>query len=256
IPEEQVSFSYDFLHSIFALKEWSHGFFYTPKEAAPLSIRPGTAMYLLDARLDPHLPKAPGRDGARLVVFFPEDAPDVGQKEPTDVYRKVLLFVCNSPSSLDRNPRLFQFMGVYDQQRWSDIVDYNTALKQVPQYVKEFWAEQLSAVGRPEWVTKALRHHFFAQPSYAGHIYQEPEDRPKFLAALEKYGATLQEWEKETDVKMNYLGKDNILKAFETEDANDPPGLRFWWEYLTCVGWDEDLYSLLVELQKKSTHLR
>jgi len=29
-------------------------------------------------------------------------------------------------------------------------------------------------------------------------------------------------------------------------DADSPPGLRLWWEYLECVDWDARFYDTLV----------
>ena len=34
-------------------------------------------------------------------------------------------------------------------------------------------------------------------------------------------------------------------------DADDPPALRLWWEYLECVDWRKDFYDLLVTLQSR-----
>jgi hypothetical protein len=36
------------------------------------------------------------------------------------------------------------------------------------------------------------------------------------------------------------------------EDANDPPGLRLWWEYLHCDGWDLGFYNMLLKLKRRT----
>lgn len=35
-------------------------------------------------------------------------------------------------------------------------------------------------------------------------------------------------------------------------DAADPPGLRLWWEYLQCVGFDQAFYKTIAQLQLKA----
>jgi len=39
-------------------------------------------------------------------------------------------------------------------------------------------------------------------------------------------------------------------------DAADPPGLRLWWEYLECVGFDSAFYNTIAKLQLKNRRLK
>jgi hypothetical protein len=64
---------------------------------------------------------------------------------------------------------------------------------------------------------------------------------------VDLYIRKLQSWEKDARMKVGLLKKENILEAFENEDAADPPGLRLYWEYLECVGWDKVFYNKMVQ---------
>jgi hypothetical protein len=43
-----------------------------------------------------------------------------------------------------------------------------------------------------------------------------------------------------------------MLIILNKADADEVPGLRLWWEYLECVGWDADFYNMLVKQQDKT----
>lgn len=40
----------------------------------------------------------------------------------------------------------------------------------VPHAVKQYWAEELSSPSRADWITEALKKHFFPMPEYDGAI--------------------------------------------------------------------------------------
>ena len=41
------------------------------------------------------------------------------------------------------------------------------------------------------------------------------------------------------------------LIVFYKADADEEPGLRFFWEYLECVDWDAGFYAALVKHKNK-----
>ncbi|OCL14207.1 hypothetical protein AOQ84DRAFT_394606 [Glonium stellatum] len=258
-----VTFTWDFLRSAFGGSQWSPGLYYIPPSHGPC-ILPGRTYYALDATYEPYLPEQPGAHGAKLTAFFNINPGDVDGDDAGAAYSDVPLFICASPYSTEKNTRKYTYFGTYSQTRWSDKLDYDHMVEVVPNKVKMYWAEHLSETGRPEWVTEALKKHFWPKPEYAGATFgngvstgsvpNEDDERSKVLEDVEAYVNELKSWEKESSMKAKLLKKENILKAFEREDIADPPGLRLWWEYLQCVGWDDKFYTMLANMQRDSPH--
>lgn len=68
----------------------------------------------------------------------------------------------------------------------------------------------------------------------------------KVLRALKNHALDLVDWHREARLKVSFLNEEAIRQSFENEDSAGEPGLRLWWEYLTCVGFDARLYDFLV----------
>lgn len=274
IPErgKMVTFTYDFLQNMFDGIAWSPGLKYINS--------PGTCLlanrtyYMMDPTHEPYLPKAPGEHGAKLTAFFntpPED--EFGNlPKGTNSYTNVPMFI---QVSKDR----YAYFGNYTQSRWSDKLDNETMMK-VPTSVKEHIAKDLAATPREPWVTQEIKKHFFPKPEYSGALPNLSSDdatsntvddetlSKKIASDIQDYIDELAEWEGEANMKTAMIKADSILNAFDAvshlfdrwyydtnslqADADSPPGLRLWWEYLECVDFRLDFYNMLVGLQARS----
>lgn len=97
----------------------------------------------------------------------------------------------------------------------------------VPQSVKDFWATELTSPVRQDWVTDALKNHFFKKPEYTGRIYPAEPDastetteeevklNDKMARDVRAYVEELREWEREARMKTNLVKKQFVLDAFE-----------------------------------------
>ncbi|KAF2271502.1 uncharacterized protein EI97DRAFT_497216 [Westerdykella ornata] len=254
------SFSLQFLEDTFGGKDWSPGLRIMPPGTG-ICILPTRSYYLLNADFEPYLPREPGHHGAKLTAFFNEHPATIYGEEANISLDNVPLFVCSTPWAQGNNRRYIYF-GNYSQTRWSDKLDYDRMQEYVPLHVKEFWAEELSAQGKDEWVRKALMKHFFPMPEYEGTtFYGQPEGsgangeeekvKEKVYRDVKEHVKVLKDWEKDAMLKTRLIKKDFIMKAFERADADEPPALRLWWEYLQCVKYDRKFYDLLVQLQSR-----
>lgn len=107
--------------------------------------------------------------------------------------------------------------------------------------------------------------HFWPPPTYTGPLpipdtattatpatakkskHDDEDARERRLArALKNHALDLVDWRKEAALKVAFLNAEALLQSFENEDSAAEPGLRLWWEYLTCVGFDTGLYEFLV----------
>jgi hypothetical protein len=226
---EMVTFSADFLRNTFGGTVWSSGLNYIVPLKGPAGetpcILPNRTYYTLDYQFEPYLPKQPGDHGAKLTPFFnqnPEEAHPL-QDQDGNSFKDVPMFVM-TPDSASRNR--YVYFGNYSQTRWSDKLDYDRMVEHVPHNVKEYWADELSAVGRPEWLTEQLKKHFFPKPEYDGPMFggsAEGSVAADEMAELEKeveqgvkyYVQELKTWEKESTAKVKFIKKDLILQAFE-----------------------------------------
>ncbi|KAI9710097.1 MAG: hypothetical protein M1820_002899 [Bogoriella megaspora] len=238
------SFSFDFLRQVLGGEEHSPGLYY-----AKGSILPSNTWFALDARFEPYLPDSPGKNGAKLTAFFNENLENSEEDAPS--YINVPVFICNTKWLNSAKEHRFVYYGTYSQTRWSDKLDFDRVVEAVPHDVKMYWAEQLSAVGRPRWVTDALIKHFWPQPTYEGALPEEDDDLSKsVIRDATDYLRELMDWQKDAKMKVSLLKKENILSAFEAADANEEPGLRLWLEYLQCDNWDHNLYDGLAKRKR------
>ncbi|KAF2469657.1 uncharacterized protein BDR25DRAFT_228164 [Lindgomyces ingoldianus] len=260
-PAEMISFTPDFLRNTFGGETWSPGLIYI-RPSSSTCILKNRAYYLLDATYEKYLPKEPGTHGAKMTPFFNVNPEEVFSEETECSFENVPLFICTSSWAIG-DKRRYVYFGNYSQTRWSDKLDYDRMKDDVSDSVKTYWAEELSAVGRAEWVTKALMKHFFPKPEYEGAMFRiectddgmsvdEEKELQKVMRDVKDYVMELSEWEKEARMKVSMIKKEFILQAFERADADDPPALRLWWEYLQCTGWDRGFYDLLVTMQARN----
>lgn len=258
-----VTFSPDFINTLLKGESWSPGMYFSigPK---PYVLRNRT-YYVLDPKTEPFLPVAPGDHGAKLAAFF-KSSPEEFHEFDDDVSssQDVPLFV----ETMDANGKLrYAYYGNYSQTRWSDKLDYDTMMTQVPADVKEFWAEELTSTAREDWVTDALKNHFFPKPEYKGCLFATPGngDNDSSVATeveaecnknmdrdVSKYVQELRDWDREAKMKTAMIKKDFILSAFQTPDVDELPALRLYWEYLECVSWRKDFYDFMVTLQSRN----
>ena len=230
IPPEPVTFAPDFLRNNLGGILWSPGYVFVPP--SQMSILPGRAYFMVDPAHDPHLPSGPGQHGAKLVPFFnmaPEDNDAFNLPDDFNSSVDVPLFVLRDITDNSGKIRKhYVYYGHYTQSRWSDKLDHDHMAACVPPSVREFWARELSAVGRPEWVTNALQKQFFPSPEYTGTLpgYLEDEGgsvkdgdfatREEIVAKdLKRYLEKLRMWKKEADMRTSMIREDFILAAFD-----------------------------------------
>ncbi|KAF2091875.1 hypothetical protein K490DRAFT_32875 [Saccharata proteae CBS 121410] len=252
------TFSWGFLQEFYGGKQWSPSFYYVPPSHGKVLL-PSRSWYGIDAKYEPYMPHSPGAHGAKLTAFFNPDSPeDVHGDENGNSLHNVPLFISASNWATDLPEKQYVYFGMYSQLRFSDKLDYERMVESVPHEVKMYWAEQLSSPARPEWVTDQLKKHFFPKPEYQGHLPGPDVDSCVVRSDFAEYRRELQEWESDASMVAGSLSKEEILQAFEQEDANEPRGLRLWWEYLQCIGWDSGFYHMLLKAQGrycKSVHL-
>ncbi|KAJ8107788.1 hypothetical protein OPT61_g8623 [Boeremia exigua] len=259
IPAKQgmATFTYDMLQNTFGGIAWSPGLKYINKAEPPLL--QNRTYYMLDPKHEPYLPKTPGEHGAKLTAFFnrpPEEEFD-NLPEGTNSYTNVPMFIRVSQGR-------YVYFGNYSQTRWSDKLDNDTMKARVPQHVKDYIAKDLATLPREKWVTEELKKHFFPKPEYEGTVLvptndgstittvDEEKHSKRVASDVKDYIQDLAEWEREANMKTAMIKSDFILNAFDAADADDPPALRLWWEYLECVEWKPDFYNMLVGLQARA----
>jgi hypothetical protein len=224
---EMQSFSPDFLRNTFGGIQWSPGLnFIPPVVSGPCLLR-NRSYYTLDFQFEPYLPSQPGGHGAKIVPFFNENAEDHYDlpEECGTTSENVPLFVMRKDAA--GRLRYFYF-GHYSQTRWSDKLDYDRMVQCIPAKVREYWAEELSSAGRPEWITDALLKHFFPKPEYNGRLFGVPVDEggsivsedmnkceEKMFKDVKKYVQELKEWQKDARMKTAMIKKEFILQAFD-----------------------------------------
>ncbi|KAH7064036.1 hypothetical protein BKA63DRAFT_428394 [Paraphoma chrysanthemicola] len=259
--DKMVTFHPAFLDQHLGGTEWSPGLRFITGEF-PCILKDRT-YYMLSPAIDPYLPEKPSQHGAKLTAFFNESPEDNLTNLPADLcsYKDVPMFVEVKDS---QGHTRYAYYGNYSQTRWSDKLDYDTMMARVPQHIKEYWSVELTSAARPAWMTQALKDHFFKKPEYTGRVFaaveadtttvtseEEVKLNDKMARDIRKYVEELRDWEREANMKTAMIKKQFILDAFDAADADEPPALRLWWEYLECVEWRRDFYDLLVTLQSR-----
>ncbi|GME59130.1 Sh3 domain-containing protein [Neofusicoccum parvum] len=261
-PASTQTFSWGFLRSLLAGQWWSPGFYYHPVSEGA-SILPSRTYYLLDACNDPYVPRSPGAHGAKLTAFFnPENPDDADGDEAANAFDNVPVFatatewaarhnVAPTTTAGDEGGARYVYMGMYSQLRFSDKLDYDRLVEHVPYAIKMYWADQLADLARPAWVTDALMKALVPKPEYEGPLPGPAAEDDVVRQEVGAHVRDLKEWDRDARKVVGRLTKEKVFEAFSAEDAADPPGLRLWWEYLQCVGWDKGFYDMLVREQEK-----
>ncbi|KAK3678283.1 hypothetical protein LTR78_001578 [Recurvomyces mirabilis] len=255
------TFTWEFLTSTFGGKKHSPSFYFIPTKTSLLKSR---GYWILEAEYEPFLPVHPGQHGAKLTPFFNDtvDASEMGEGPDEENYLDTPVFVSKVGEGV------YTYFGQYSQLRFSDKLDYERVMETVPERIRRYWANQLADPLRPAWVTKALKEHFWPRPKYEG---PTPTDsavatpataetggsresvgmEKRVKDALVAYAEELKQWERNVSVKVSCLTSEGLMEAFAKADAEMEPGMRLWWEYFECVGYQVGFYEWLVEEQKK-----
>lgn len=271
-------FNIEFLRSFLGGVEYCNGMFYTP---GPRSTQIGKMMqnstyYLLDRNNDPYLPEHPGEHGAKLAVIMRE-------LTKNEFIENVPLFIANGDGR-------YVYMGHYSQTRWSDRLDYERSREVVPVVVKEFWAEKLTDSKRHDWITNELKVALCDKPKYTGEIPVDDGGEgavddwlvenggcvngEKVKADVKDFLMDMEDWEDEAATLVKGLTKAQVMDAFERVsrlllrtllddgelthlqgDSDEEPALRFWWEYLECIGFDRNFYYILNTAMESGTQV-
>lgn len=221
LSKDATTFHPDFIHNHLEGLIWSPGIRFIAG-TGPCILKSRT-YYLLDPKNEPFLPERPGAHGAKLTPFFnvaPEDKFDILPPGISST-EYVPAFVAVKDS---KGRTRYAYYGDYSQTRWSDKVGYDTMMTKVPLYVKEFWAQELTSKTRAEWITKALKNHFYKRPEYEGRLFAAVKDEDmndavkkndKMEKDVKKYAEQLREWEREADMRVSMIQKDFIMQAFD-----------------------------------------
>ncbi|KAH9845108.1 hypothetical protein Tdes44962_MAKER06827 [Teratosphaeria destructans] len=255
------SFSATELHFIFHGTEWSPGYHFVDDTPTSFNLLRSQSYWLIDLRTDPFMPREPGAHGAKLTAFFNQTLVDEGAGPTEQNYLDVPVFAT-------RDGERYAYFGQYDQSRFSDRVGYDVLVEHVPRSVQAFWARELASPRRPEWVTRALMEQFWPRPRYEGPVptdsavgtpatvVEEEEEEEsaealekRVVRGLERYAWELKAWEREARVKASCVSEEMVLAAFGEPDSGEVPGLRLWWEYFECRGWDGEFYDMLCQLR-------
>lgn len=205
---DSATFSRGFLHSTFGGTEWSPGVYYTPQSHGNCILPKRTYYLLTSGDTEPYLPLKPGAHGATLTAFFKPSSDDDDEAEHTDFPLFVNLF--------PHNKEQYFYFGTYSQLRWSDKLDYDRMVENVPDSVKRHWAEKLSDPNRPEWVTNALMQAFWPKPEGSVLLSHDGDmDDEATKTAVCEYIAEMREWKEAATKEVKELTKESILESFE-----------------------------------------
>lgn len=259
-----TTFTWEELHRHLGGAQYSPGLYFTCNNAEDRVLK-GRSYWLLEAQYEPFAPTVPGHHGAKLTAFFNDNLAESGEVVGEEDYADVPVFVCLDGS------QDYTYVGQYSQRRFSDKLSHSELFQRLPTQVLRYWASVLADPHRPAWVTEQLIAHFWPAPTYAGPIpsdsavttpatgVSEPRDpehvlEKRVVRALEKFAGELKDWEKASRIKANLLSEEALMEMWAKSDLDAEKGLRLWWEYLECVGFDEDFYGKLVALKGGKTN--
>lgn len=246
--------------------QYSPGLYYSRNDS-PSRLLQGRTYWLLEGLYEPFAPTSPGQHGAKLTAFFNDTLTAQGDELVQEDYSDVPVFVCLKPGGE------YTYIGQYSQPRFSDKLSYSELFQRVPTRVLEYWAKQLADPHRPAWITEQLVEQFWPKPPYTGPIptdstlaspatgVTEPANPERVLEkrvslAMEAYALELKTWKKDSMMKVTLLSESALMEAWHTTDVDEEKGLRLWWEYLECVGFDEKFYGKLVGLKEAQQQRR
>ena len=254
------TFSWEELIEHLGGNQYSPGLYFSCNESPSRLLR-GRTYWLLEGNYEPFAPTSPGQHGAKLTAFFNDTLTAQGDAPELKDYNNVPVFICLKPGEG------YTYVGQYSQPRFSDKLSYSELLQHVPPRVLEYWAKQLADPHRPAWITDQLMAHFWPIPTYTGPFptdsataspatgVTEPHNPERVLEkrvalAMERYALELKAWKKDAKLKTTLLTEEALMGTWHNSDTDEEKGLRLWWEYLQCVGFDEEFYQKLVELKK------
>ncbi|KAI9795973.1 MAG: hypothetical protein M1835_004867 [Candelina submexicana] len=215
VPNEMEDFSPGFLKGVLKGSVMTPGVWLN-RDASALT----RSYYTINRKCEPYLPEAAGHHGAKLTAFMQEtDFDMVGEVIP--------LFIRSG--DIESN---YIYFGEYTQPRYSDTLSWAEHKKLVPAHVRDFWAKDLTRTQQAKWRIDAVVDHFY-HPSHS--VGPEEVERHK----------------REAEAKVRALKPKDILEAFERPDKEVPPGLRLCWEYLQCVGYNNDFYEALITKKRQ-----
>ncbi|KAM0708315.1 hypothetical protein Q7P35_004966 [Cladosporium inversicolor] len=239
--------------------QYSPGLYYSRNDS-PSRLLQGRTYWLLEGLYEPFAPKFPGQHGAKLTAFFNDTLTAQGDELVQEDYSNVPVFVCLKPGEG------YTYIGQYSQPRFSDKLSYSELFQHVPTRVLEYWAKQLADPHRPAWITEQLAEQFWPKPPYTGPIptdsaltspatgVTEPANPARVLEkrvklAMEDYAVELKAWKKDATMKVTLLSESALMEAWHSTDIDEEKGLRLWWEYMECVGFNDEFYRKLVGLK-------
>jgi hypothetical protein len=257
-----VTFTWEELVSHLGGNQYSPGLYYSRNESQSRILQ-GRTYWLLESQYEPFAPTSPGQHGAKLTAFFNDNLTASGDAVTEEDYSNVPVFACLEPGEG------YMYLGQYSQPRYSDKLSYSELRQHVPVRVLEYWAKQLADPHRPAWITEQLVAHFWPKEPYTGPVptdsaltspatgVTEPNDPERVLEkrvslALEQYARELKVWKKDAQMKVTLLTKEALMGMWNNTDVDEEKGLRLWWEYLQCVGFDEEFYQKLVGLKTQA----
>lgn len=256
------TFTWEHIHHQLRGEQYSPGLYLVkPTRPSKPALLNGRTYWLLELSFEPFAPTKPGEHGAKLTAFFNETMDNHGNAPADSDYLDVPVFVCLGGSE-------YTYMGTYSQTRFSDKLSHSELHQHIPKEVLEYWAETLSDKDRPQWVTEKLMEHFWPKPKYEGPFPTDsaiatptttvteagnPDTalEKRVVRSLQQYAQSLKDWRKDADMRVGLLSKDALMGSWKKPDIDVEPGLRLWWEYLQCTGYDEQLYNGLVARKKK-----
>ena len=240
--------------------QYSPGLYFSHNEP-PSRLLQGRTYWVLESKYEPFAPTYPGQHGAKLTAFFNDSPTPQGDHLDEEDYANVPLFVCL------KEGEGYTYLGQYSQNRYSDKLSHSELFQHVPTRVLKYWAQQLAEPHRPAWITDQLISHFWPPPPYTGPIptdsaitspasgVTESRDPERVLEkrvarALERYAVELRDWKKDAQMRATLLTENALMETWNNSDMDEEKGLRLWWEYLQCVGFDEKFYEKLVLLKR------
>ncbi|CAK4031995.1 Hypothetical predicted protein [Lecanosticta acicola] len=265
IPASSETFSFEHIQDVLEGKEWSDGFYFITKDVKAPKLE-SRAYWILEEDHEPYLPKQPGEHGAKLTAVLNNSPADSGHFPMAKNYLNCPVFIRAKGESE------YRYYGQYSQNRFSDKLDYDHLMDEVPDHVLRYWADQLGAVGRPEWVTRELMVAIFDPPKYQGAVPTDSAvNTPDTLATadnsagalercvlqdLENYAWQLKDWEKDARIKAELLDADAIYKSFTYCDMGWQTGLRLHWEYLECIEYSSKFENMMVGFKKTNSKFK
>lgn len=251
------TFTWEDIHHFLGGAQYSPGLYLTNDDSVNRILK-GKTYWLLEGQFEPFAPKTPGQHGAKLTAFFNDTPTADGLIPEEEDYANVPLFIC-----LDE-AKGYTYLGTYSQPRYSDKLSHSELFQRVPESVLRYWASQLAEIHRPAWVTDQLIAQFWPAPTYTGPIPSDaavetphtgdsdPRDPEKLLEkrvvrSLEQFAHELRDWKKESQLKAQFLTEDALMEMWAKSDLDEEKGMRPWWEYLECVGFDGEFYERIVD---------